>query len=81
MSGTVRVFVNERGVDAPAGSTVSEVVTAFDPAFAEQLTSGRATVTDGRGIALPLDSPVQGGAILRVVVSARAREQEADAHP
>ena len=81
MSGTVRVFVNERGVDAPAGATVAEVVGAFDPAFAEQLASGRASVTDGRGIALSLDSAVHGGAILRVVVSARARDQEADAHP
>ena len=81
MTGPVRVFVNERGVDAPAGATVSEVVVAFDPAFAAQLANGRATVTDGRGIALPLDSAVHGGAILRVVISARAREQEADAHP
>jgi hypothetical protein len=81
MTGTVRVFINERGLDVPANATVAEAVSALDAGFTGQLAQGRATITDGRGIAVPLDAPVHAGAILRVVVSARARDQEADAHP
>jgi hypothetical protein len=38
-------------------------------------------VTDGRGIALDPGGPVYPGAILRVVVSARRRDEDPDAHP
>lgn len=76
-SDTIRVFINERPMDPPRGSSARAAVAAFDPALGELLESGRAHLTDGRGIRLSLDEPLAPGAILRVVVSAR-RELYAD---
>lgn len=81
MSEPIRVFVNERGVQVPAGASVIEAVMAFDSALGERLRGGGASVTDGRGIALPPDAPLYAGAILRVLVSARRERNRADADP
>lgn len=79
MSDTIRCFVNERGQTVPAGSTVRVAVAAFDPALADRVVKGEAYVTDARGIRVPSDHPLTGGAILRVVVSARATVDDPDA--
>jgi hypothetical protein len=68
---TVRLFVNERGVDAPAGATVLDAVRAFDPALAARIEAGEGGVTDARGLPVALDAPVGAGTILRAAVSAR----------
>ena len=81
MTGAIRIFVNERGLLVPAGATVSEAVTAFDPSLAGSLEGGGATVTDARGIAVAPDAPLFAGAILRVIVSARRNREPGDAHP
>jgi hypothetical protein len=78
MSQTIRVFVNGGAVDLPSGADVAGAVHAFDPALERQIASGAAYVTDGRGIEIPGDSPLAGGAILRIVVRAR-RGESADA--
>jgi len=79
MPETLRCFVNERGQTVPAGATVQEAVAAFDPLLAARVGKGEAYVTDARGIRVAPDHPLTGGAILRVVVSARAAVDDPDA--
>jgi hypothetical protein len=79
MSGGIRVFVNAGAVDVPAGAEAGDAVRAADPALAEKVASGTAYLTDGRGIEIDPRSPLASGAILRVVVRARARSSDADA--
>ena len=67
MSASVRVFVNEKPVQVPAGSLVRDALIAAglagDPA--------RLQVTDARGLLVPLDTAVGPGTILRAISSAR----------
>jgi hypothetical protein len=74
MKETIRVFVNAGPLDLPSGSDVAQAVRLFDPALERQIASGTAYVTDGRGIEIDPTSPLEGGAILRVVVRARRSE-------
>ena len=76
---TIKVFVNAGPVDLPAGADVAQAVRAVDPALERQIAGGRAYVTDGRGIEIAPDSPLTGGAILRIVIRARRGEGDADA--
>jgi hypothetical protein len=71
MSEPVRIFVDERPVEAPAGATVATAVSSGEPALAAALREGRAYVTDGVGRPMDPDTPVFAGAIVRVVRSAR----------
>ena len=68
---TVRVYVNERGVDVAAGATALDAVRAFDAAEAERVASGTRGLTDSRGLPVRASDAVHGGAIFRLV-SARA---------
>ena len=68
---TVRVYVNERGVDVAPGSTALDAVRALDAAAAERIAGGMRALTDSRGLPVAAASAVHGGAIYRVV-SARA---------
>jgi hypothetical protein len=61
------VFVNERAVSVPPGSTVAAAVAALDPALAERLAAGGVHATDARGIGITAETVVRAGAILRVV--------------
>ena len=66
------MFVNERPVSVAAGARVRDAVEQLDRALAELLGSGAAYVTDGVGRPVDAGDPVgEGGAIFRVVVSAR----------
>jgi adenosine deaminase len=68
----IRVFVNDRPVTVTRGATVRDAVAELDRALADLLASGSAYVTDGVGRPVDGGDPVaEGGAILRVVVSAR----------
>lgn len=84
MTEPILVFVNQRAVRVPPGSTAGQAVAAADPALAGLLAPGSgapsAYLTDARGIRLDPSEPVHAGSILRVIVTARARD-EADAHP
>jgi hypothetical protein len=75
------VFINGSRVLAAPGDTVAGAVALHDPALADQVASGAAYVTDGRGIRIAETQTVHAGAILRVVVSSRRNKDEADAHP
>ena len=79
MPDTLRCFVNERSLALAPGATVQDAVAAFDAALAGRLAGGGAYVTDARGIRVATDQALEGGAILRVVVSARAATDDPDA--
>lgn len=65
----VRVFVNERGVSVPAGSSALDAVRVLFPDDAAGLEAGRLRLTDSRGLPAPADTVVSGGAIFRVVAA------------
>ena len=74
MSGaTVRVYIDGRGVDAPAQGTALDAVRLADPLAAQEISNGRRALTDSRGLPAPADSPLHNGAIFRVV-TVRARD-------
>jgi hypothetical protein len=74
MSEIVRVYINARGVDVDASATALQAVEAWDAAQAEAVRTGDRMITDSRGIATSNDTPVQNGAIFRIV---RARQNDA----
>ena len=76
MSEPIRVFVNGKGVMVPPGSTVLEAVTAADAAAADEVRAGTRLVADSRGIAVPAETPVSGGYVMRII-SARSRATDA----
>src|SRR5881398_986756 len=72
MGPVISVFVNERPVSVARGAKVRDAVEALDHALAELVGRGAAYVTDGVGRPVDVGDPVgEGGAIFRVVVSAR----------
>jgi hypothetical protein len=71
MSGEIRVFLNERGHLLPAGAVVRDALRAILPDLLPACDAGQAFVTDGRGIPVSLDTPLQAGAILRAARSSR----------
>lgn len=73
MSGTVRVFVNGTGYDAPSGGTALDAVALHAGADAERVRAGSLLVTDSRGLPVPADTPLFNGAVLRLV-SNRGRD-------
>ena len=77
MPDTIRVYLNQRVVDLPAGIRVAEAIRIAEPELSQSLESGKARVTDGRGLDLPLDQPLPNGAILRVFISSRRGSGEA----
>jgi adenosine deaminase len=69
---SLRVFVNERPVTVARGATVRDAVEALDRELAGLLTSGAAYATDAVGRPVDAGDPIaEGGAIFRVVVTAR----------
>jgi hypothetical protein len=71
MSDKVVVFVNASSVQIAPGAAVIEALRAFDPVLATAVLNGTAYVTDGRGLEIDPDTPLQSGAILRAGVRAR----------
>ncbi len=64
------MYVNERPVSLPSGSTVQEAVEAGDAELAAQL-GAAVYVTDGVGRPIDPATLLTPGAILRVIRSAR----------
>ncbi len=63
----LRVYVNERGVSVPHGSVALDAVRALFPEHADAIASGTMRLTDSRGLPVSHDSPLNGGAIFRVL--------------
>jgi len=71
----LRVYVNERGVSVPNGSLACDAVRALFPDMADAVAGGTMRLTDSRGLPVAADTPLNGGAIFRVVpVRDRAEE-------
>lgn len=76
---TVRVYVNGRGVDAPAGGTALDAVRAADPGAADEIAAGRRALTDSRGLPTAPETAIHDGAIFRIVaVRDRGAERAAE---
>jgi len=68
----IQVFVNERPVTVARGASVRDAVEGLDHELADLVRRGAAYVTDGVGRPVDAGDPIgEGGAIFRVVVSAR----------
>jgi hypothetical protein len=74
---TLRAFVNGTALSLPRGATVLDAVRALDPAAAAAVVAGERAVTDSRGLPVALDTPLGGGAVLRIV-SARVLRETAE---
>jgi hypothetical protein len=72
---SVRVYVNGRGVDAPADARAVDAVRVFDASVADDIAGGRRALTDSRGLPLDPATPVFSGLIMRVVSNRAAREE------
>lgn len=64
---SLRVFIDAKAVDVPAGSSALDAVTAFDAAAAAALRSGEKILTDSRGLPFDVATEVQAGAIFRLI--------------
>jgi hypothetical protein len=69
MSATVRVYVNGRGIDAPADGAPIDAVRRFDPALADAIVAGNRLITDSRGLPVAAGDPLYHGAIFRVIAN------------
>ena len=78
MTETIRVFVNARGYDVPAGASALDAVRAADSAEGDAVAAGARIITDSRGLPVAGDTPAHGGAIYRLVTN-RERAAGADA--
>jgi hypothetical protein len=71
MTDSIRVYVNGRGVDVPAGSTAIDAVRVLDAAIADQVDAGDRAITDSRGLPLELSEVLVAGSIMRIVTGRR----------
>lgn len=67
MSGSVRVFVNGVGLDAPEHGTALDAVTQFEAATGRAVTDGTLSITDSRGLPIPPHTAMYNGAVLRLI--------------
>jgi hypothetical protein len=81
MSETVRVYINARAVDVDPSATAIQAVEAWDAGQAEAVRKGERMITDSRGISTANDTPVQNGAIFRIVRARQAEVEESDFNP
>jgi hypothetical protein len=72
---SIRVFVNARAIDVPAGSTAIDAVRAWQSDAADAVTAGERIITDSRGLPIGGDAPASAGSIFRVITS---RERGSD---
>jgi hypothetical protein len=68
---SIRVYVNGRGVDVPAGSMAIDAVRAADAGAAEQVSAGDRALTDSRGLPLDPSEVLVAGNIVRVISGRR----------
>lgn len=66
---SVRVYINGRGIDAPAGARALDAVRTWDAAVAAEIEGGRRALADSRGLPLDPATPVFGGLIMRVIAN------------
>jgi len=64
---TLRVFIDSHGVSVPAGATALDAVAAYDQEAARALGAGEKILTDSRGLPYEPNTPVESGAIFRLI--------------
>ena len=64
---TMRVFVNERGVDVARGATALDALRALDAAEASLVEAGERALVDSRGLPTTSEAPAFAGAIYRTI--------------
>jgi hypothetical protein len=70
---SARVFVNGVGLDVPTGSTALDAVRRWSDAAADAVTRGASVITDSRGLPAAAETPIQAGAIFRVIPARGSR--------
>jgi hypothetical protein len=76
----MRIFINEKPVDAAEGADALSAVRGFDSEMAKGIEAGAGYITDGRAIRLTGAEKLSAGDILRVVMTRRGGEPvDADA--
>lgn len=75
MTDPILVFVNGARVAVAAPATALQAVRTWNADVAGEVEQGSRALTDSRGLALPPDTPLAAGAIVRVVA---ARDRAAD---
>ena len=66
-SESARVFVNGVALELPRGATALDAVRGWRPDVADAVSRGASVITDSRGLPTAADTPVQAGAIFRVI--------------
>lgn len=74
----LRAFVNGAGVTVARGATILDAVREADAALADAVVAGTRAIADSRGLVVPNDTAVTGGAVLRVVSSRAKRAGASD---
>ncbi len=74
---TIRIYVNARGHDVPAGASALDAVQAADPVEAAAVRDGTRLITDSRGIAVAPESAAYAGVIYRIVTQ---RDRDSEVH-
>lgn len=76
----MRIYVNEKPVEADEGADALSAVRGFDAEMAKRIEAGAGYITDGRAIRLTGSEKLSAGDILRVVMTRRGGEPvDADA--
>jgi hypothetical protein len=73
---TARVFVNGVALEVAPGATALDAVRGWRADAADAVARGTSVITDSRGLPTAADTPVQAGAIFRVI-PARGSPQRA----
>jgi hypothetical protein len=76
MTETIRVYVNGRGVEVPAGAMAIDAVRASDIAAADQVIAGDRALTDSRGLPLDPSEVLVAGSIVRIISGRRRGASE-----
>lgn len=76
----MRIFINERPVEAADGADAISAVRGFDAEMASGIEAGAGYITDARAIRLTGKEKLSSGDILRVVMTRRGGDSaDADA--
>jgi hypothetical protein len=78
VSDTVRVYINAKPVEVAASATAIDAVEAWDATQAAAIRRGERLITDSRGIVTANNTPVQNGAIFRIVRMRQSADDDPD---
>ncbi|MGI9091742.1 MAG: hypothetical protein ACR2GG_11690 [Gemmatimonadaceae bacterium] len=77
MTDPFMIFVDGTPVETRAGDTTITSIERWRSDVAAELRAGTRTLTDSRGLPIPIDSAAYAGAIFRVVSARAARASDA----